>query len=170
MRDDAHDGLPRLIVSVADALPQGFLIGPILMGKIFVDDSHRLSASAVLIGKEASADQPNAHRFEIMRTDAANVAVRPWITWRRHAPFDVERCGTSKTAERQRHARGGADPTGGIGKPLQGAAQKCNLLLRRIVLALRQRQGRAHHSLWTKAYVDLFEFSQAFQKHSGPGK
>src|SRR5215831_13508124 len=154
MRDDADNRLPRLIVTIAKALPQGFLVGPILVGKILVDDRYGLASAAVLIGEEAAADEPNAHRFEIARADAANVAVRPGIAWRRDTTFNVERCGTSKTTEWQWHARSRGDHARGTGKALQSAVEKCNLLLWSIVLPSWQRERCARQTLGTKSKVD----------------
>src|SRR5439155_21627766 len=42
--NDANIGLPRRIVPIANALAQGVLMGPILAGKIFIDNGHRLDA------------------------------------------------------------------------------------------------------------------------------
>src|SRR5258708_24481670 len=135
MRDDAHNGLPRGIVSIANALSKSILIGPILVGEILVNDGHRLSAQAVLIGEDAATEQPDTHGLEIARADAANIAVWPRITRRRHASFDVEGCGTSESAERQWHSRSRGDDTGGIGEPLPRATEERNLLVRRIAPA-----------------------------------
>src|SRR5207253_449071 len=74
--NDANNGLPRRIVPIANALAQGVLMGPILAGKIFIDNGHRLAAVAVLIGEDTSTEQANAHRLEIARPNAA--VIKPW--------------------------------------------------------------------------------------------
>ena len=136
--NDANNGLPRRIVPIANALAQGVLMGPILAGKIFIDNGHRLAAVAVLIGEDTSTEQANAHRLEIARANAANVAVRPRIARRGYAPFNIERGRTSESTERQRHRGSCGEDSGGARKPLERAAKKRNSFVRRIVLALGQ--------------------------------
>ena len=96
----------------------------------------RLAAAAVLIRESAAAEQANAHRLEVARADAANVAVRPRIARRGYAPFDIERGGTAESTERQRHGCGCGNDSGGARKPHEHTVKKCNLLVWRIVLAL----------------------------------
>src|SRR5713101_389592 len=60
-RNDGHDGFPRRILSIADTLSNGIMIGPILTRKILVNDRHRLTAHTVLVRENTPANQPNAH-------------------------------------------------------------------------------------------------------------
>src|SRR5207244_4528598 len=133
--NDAHNGLLRLIVPIANALAQGVVMGPILAGKIFIDNGHRLAAVAVLIGEDTSTEQANAHRLEIARANAANVAVRPRIARRGYAPFNIERGRTSESTERQRHRGRCGEDCAGATSPLELPAKNRSSLARRSVLA-----------------------------------
>ena len=88
------------------------------MGEIFVNDGDRLATAAVLIGKDATTDQPNAHGLKIARANSANIAVRPRIPWRGYAALNVEGSGASEPTEWQWHSGGCGDDTGGIGEPV----------------------------------------------------
>jgi hypothetical protein len=169
-RNNANDGLPRDVVSVAHAFADDVLIGPILAGKILVDDGHWLTAEAVLVRESAAANHANAHGFKVARADGANVSVRPRIAWRGHAPFDVERRGTAKTAERQGHPGGSGFNARRIGKLLKGAVEKSDLLCGSVVLTLGQGQGSSHQSVGTETDVDILQFGQALEKDAGAGE
>jgi hypothetical protein len=62
---NADDGGPGRFRSVPDVLPDGIFIRPILLGKRFIHQCHRLRSRDIVIGKDAAAAQRDLQRAEI---------------------------------------------------------------------------------------------------------
>jgi len=89
--DYANDCLPRIScreLDDVDALADGILSGPELLGHVFVDDDGDGAGEVVVVVEEASAAQRNFHGFEVVSGDDALVGVEKFFAGQRDAAFD----------------------------------------------------------------------------------
>ena len=96
---------PRLVGPVPHMFAHRIFVGPVFAGQGLIDHCYGRCVDAILIGEHAAAFERNFQRGEVVRSNKADIAVRPRIAGRRGASFDGKRSGAGLSAKRHRPPR-----------------------------------------------------------------